>query len=112
MLNCGEDIHKGEMFSEIIHKSKVKPIGVTCVTTDEIEPPPKIFDLRIVVGTNMINNLAMRSEFFDDLEMGLMRLSAALNVTSSSYNEKHANTIIIDNSESYSVSAAYTQGIT
>jgi len=56
MLNCGEKINSGEMYSEKLYKAKrqLKPPSVTCITTEDIIPQLP-YDLTIVVSKNILN---------------------------------------------------------
>ena len=56
MLNCGEKINSGEMYSEQLYKAKrqQKPPSVTCITTEDIIPQLP-YDLTIVVSKNKLN---------------------------------------------------------
>ena len=56
MLNCGEKVNSGEMYSEQLYKAKrqQKPPSVTCITTEDIIPQLP-YDLTIVVSKNKLN---------------------------------------------------------
>ena len=55
MLNCGEKINSGELYSDQLHKDKRgKHQSVTCITTEDVSHQLP-YNLRIVVSMNILS---------------------------------------------------------
>jgi hypothetical protein len=77
MLNCGEKINSGEMYSDQLYKAKrqQKPHSVTCITTEDIIPQLP-YDLTIVVSKNILNTGVVENRI-DQMELSSSRISTS-----------------------------------
>ena len=76
MLNCGEKIKSGELYSDQLHKAKrEKHQSVTCITTEDVSPQLP-YNLSIVVSMNILSADIVEQRI-DQMELSSSSMSSS-----------------------------------
>jgi len=107
MLNCGEMINKGEMYSDQLYKHNQRPHSVSCITTEDFIPQLP-YDLSMIISTNM-----MSMDIIEHNIINKMDLKWKTNSSSATPSTMSHNMMIIDSrdeNDDFPISATFIQG--